>query len=272
MDDPYDFGAIAAANSISDVYAMGGKPVFALNIAAIPENLPIEMIQQIFKGGAEKAKEAGVVVAGGHTVKDDEPKFGMVVVGLIDQRKMLTKGGVRAGDYLVLTKPLGFGVTSTAFKRGLTTPDELKEIVDWMKTLNATASMVAVENHLKGATDITGFSLLGHAIEMAEASGVGLRFGFDQIPLTRAALKYAEQYTFPGGASNNALFFEPKVRFAEHISQNLRMLLFDPQTSGGLLLAVPARKLTRLLAELAERGSKGWVIGRASRDPGIVVH
>jgi len=272
VDDPYDFGAIAATNSISDVYAMGGKPVFALNIAAIPENLPIEMIQQIFKGGAEKAKEAGVVVAGGHTVKDAEPKFGMVVVGLIDQRKMLTKGGVKAGDYLVLTKPLGFGVTSTAFKRGLTTPDELKEIVDWMKTLNATASMVAVENHLKGATDITGFSLLGHAIEMAEASGVGLRFEFNQIPLTQAALKYAEQYTFPGGASNNALFFGPRVRFADHISQNLRMLLFDPQTSGGLLLAVPARKLTRLLAELAERGSKGWVIGRASRAPWIVVN
>lgn len=271
VDDPYDFGAIAAANSLSDVYAMGGKPILALNVAALPSNLPIEMTQAIFRGGAEKAKEAGVVIAGGHTVKDDEPKYGLAVIGLVDQHRMLTKGGAKPGDALVLTKPLGFGVTATAFKRGLTTRAELDEMVGWMKTLNAAASVVAVANRLKGGTDITGYSLLGHATEMAYASGVGIRFEFDKIPFTSAALKYAELYTFPGGASDNALYFGPKVRFDPRLNEGQRMLLFDPQTSGGLLLSVPRRKLSKVLAQLAEAGASGWVIGRVTQKTGIEV-
>lgn len=271
VDDPYDFGAIAAANSLSDVYAMGGKPILALNVAALPSNLPIEMTQAIFRGGAEKAKEAGVVIAGGHTVKDDEPKYGLAVIGLVDQHRMLTKGGAKPGDALVLTKPLGFGVTATAFKRGLTTRAELDEMVGWMKTLNAAASVVAVANRLKGGTDITGYSLLGHATEMTDASGVGIRFEFDKIPFTSAALKYAELYTFPGGASDNALYFGPKVRFDPRLNEGQRMLLFDPQTSGGLLLSVPRRKLSKVLAQLAEAGASGWVIGRVTQKTGIEV-
>lgn len=271
VDDPYDFGAIAAANSLSDVYAMGGKPILALNVAALPSNLPIEMTQAIFRGGAEKAKEAGVVIAGGHTVKDDEPKYGLAVIGLVDQHRMLTKGGAKPGDALVLTKPLGFGVTATAFKRGLTTQAELDEMVGWMKTLNAAASVVAVANRLSGGTDITGYSLLGHATEMADASGVGIRFEFDKIPFTSAALKYAELYTFPGGASDNALYFGPKVRFDPRLNEGQLMLLFDPQTSGGLLLAVPRRKLSKVLAQMTEAGAPAWVIGRVTQKTGIEV-
>ena len=271
VDDPYDFGAIAAANSISDVYAMGGKPILALNIAALPDDLPIDMTQAIFRGGAEKAKEAGVVIAGGHTIKDKEPKYGLAVIGLIDQRRMLTKGGARPGDALVLTKPLGFGVTATAFKRGLTTQDELDEMVGWMKTLNVAASKVAVNNHLKGGTDVTGYSLLGHASEMTDASGVGMRFEFDKIPLLSAAPKYAELYTFPGGASDNALYFGPKVRFAERLNDGQRMLLFDPQTSGGLLLAVPPRKLKQFLNQMEEADAPAWVVGCVTAKPGIEV-
>ncbi len=271
VDDPYDFGAIAATNSISDVYAMGGKPILALNIAALPDNLPLEMTQAIFRGGAEKAKEAGVVIAGGHSIKDKEPKYGLVVIGLIDQKRMLTKGGAKPGDALVLTKPLGFGVTATAFKRGLTTQDELDEMVRWMKTLNAAASRVAVDNRLTGGTDVTGYSLLGHSSEMAEASGVGMRFEFDKIPLISCALKYAEQYTFPGGASDNALYFGPKVHFADRLNEGQRMLLFDPQTSGGLLLAVPPRKLKTFLSQMGEANAQAWVIGRMTEQPGIEV-
>lgn len=271
VDDPYDYGAIAAANSISDVYAMGGKPILALNIAALPARLPVETMREIFRGGAEKAKEAGVVIAGGHTVKDDEPKYGLAVIGLIDPKHMLTKGGVKPGDHLVLTKPLGFGLTSTAFKRGLTTTAELDEMVGWMKRLNAIPSEVAIENRLEGGTDITGYSLLGHASEMADASGVGLRFDFDAIPLITPALKYAEQYTFPGGASDNALHFGPRVRFADRLRDNLRMLLFDPQTSGGLLLAVPPRKLKPFLRQMEEADAPAWVIGRATERSAIEV-
>lgn len=271
VDDPYDFGAIAATNSISDVYAMGGKPILALNIAALPDNLPLEMTQAIFRGGAEKAKEAGVVIAGGHSIKDKEPKYGLVVIGLIDQKRMLTKGGAKPGDALVLTKPLGFGVTATAFKRALTTQAELDEMVGWMKTLNTVASRVAVANHLKGGTDVTGYSLLGHSSEMAEASGVGMRFEFDKIPLISCALKYAEQYTFPGGASDNALYFGPKVHFADRLNEGQRMLLFDPQTSGGLLLAVPPRKLKKFLSQMASVNAPAWVIGRVTKEPGIEI-
>jgi selenide,water dikinase len=271
VDDPYDFGAIAAANSLSDVYAMGGIPFLALNIAALPADLPIEMTQAIFRGGAEKAKEDGVVIAGGHTVKDAEPKYGLAVIGLVDHHRMLIKGGARPGDALVLTKPLGFGVTATAFKRGLTTQAELDEMVGWMKKLNAAASQVAVANHLKGGTDVTGYSLLGHAHEMAEASGVGMRFEFDKLPFTSAALKYAELYTFPDGASDNALYYGRHVSFGPHFNEGQRMLLFDPQTSGGLLLAVPRRKVSRVLAQMAEAGTPAWVVGRVTQQTGIEV-
>ncbi|NMB68190.1 MAG: selenide, water dikinase SelD [Chloroflexi bacterium] len=261
VDDAYDYGAIAAANSLSDVYAMGGKPFLALNIAALPPDLPAEISAEILRGGAEKAHEAGVVIAGGHTVQDKEPKYGLVVVGFVDPRAVLTKGGARPGDRLVLTKPLGFGVTTTALKREQAAAEDVQEVVAWMKRLNRTAGQLAVEFHLRGGTDVTGYSLLGHAWEMASASGVGLRLHFDSIPLTRGARKYAEAYTFPGGASDNREFFSGNVDFTARLSENEQMLLFDPQTSGGLLLAVPPAQLEAIMRRAAELDQPAWEIG-----------
>jgi selenide,water dikinase len=172
VDEAYDYGAIAAANSLSDVYAMGGKPFLALNVAAMPDDLPAEITSEILRGGAEKACEAGVVIAGGHTVKDKEPKYGLVVIGFVDPHRMLTKGGLRAGDALVLTKPLGFGVTTTALKREQAEGPDVREVVGWMSRLNKSASELAVEFELRGGTDITGYSLLGHGMEMAKGFGL----------------------------------------------------------------------------------------------------
>jgi selenide,water dikinase len=271
VDDPYDFGSIAAANSISDVYAMGGQPFLALNVAALLPELPPEVNGEILRGGAEKAREAGVVIAGGHTIQDSEPKYGLVVVGFVNSARMITKGGARPGDALILTKPLGFGVTTTALKQQKVSPQDLAEVVDWMKRLNKTASALAVEFRLRGGTDVTGFSLLGHASEMAEASGAGLRIFAEKMPFVACADKYAEMCTFPGGMYDNRLHFEPRVRFAAHISEETRMLLFDPQTSGGLLLAVPSRKLSDFLRRAEEVNQPAWLVGKVVEGRGIEV-
>jgi selenide,water dikinase len=272
VDDPYNYGAIAAANSISDVYAMGGKPFLALNISALPANLPIEMTRAIIRGAAEKAKEAGVVITGGHSVVDDEPKFGLVVLGMVEVDKILTKGGAEPGDHLFLSKPLGFGVTTTALKKGLTSAEEVAEVTGWMKQLNRDTGQLALDCGLKSVTDITGFGLLGHASELAQASGVGLDFDFGQIPFIEACHKYAQMFTFPGGASNNKLFFGEQVTFDPTLSEAEQMLLFDPQTSGGLLMCVPERKAEDFRGKAGERGIPVWEIGKVSSQPGLRVH
>jgi selenide,water dikinase len=271
VDEAYDYGAIAAANSLSDVYAMGGQPFLALNIAALPPDLPASLSAEIIRGGAEKAREAGVVVAGGHTVQDKEPKFGLVVIGFVDPAHMFTKGGARPGDKLVLTKPLGFGVTTTALKRQLAAPADVAEVTGWMKRLNRDAARIAGLLGVRGATDITGYSLLGHSCEMARASQVGLRFSFSQIPFTSGARKYAEQWTFPGGATDNQAYFSACVRFAPSIGEMEQMMLFDPQTSGGLLLSVPANQLDDLLARASAVDQPAWVIGEVVSGEGIQV-
>ena len=271
VDDPYDFGSIAAANSISDVYAMGGQPFLALNVAALIPDLPPEINGEILRGGAEKCREAGVVIAGGHTVQDKEPKYGLVVVGFVNPRRMLTKGGARPGDALVLTKPLGFGVTTTALKEQKAAPEDVAEVVGWMKRLNKEAGALAVEFGLRGGTDVTGFSLLGHGAEMAAASGVGLRFFNEKLPFVSCAQKYAGMCTFPGGMYDNLQHFGPKVRFASDISEERRDLLFDPQTSGGLLLAVPRRKLGSFLKRAGEVGQPAWEAGEVVEGEGIEV-
>ncbi len=271
VDDPYDFGQIAAANALSDIYAMGGKPFLALNIAAFPPNIPHDILGEIIRGGAEKAREAGVVVAGGHTIRDDEPKFGLVVVGFVHPEKKITKAGLKPGDSLVLTKPLGFGVTTTALKQEKADPADVAEVVAWMKLLNDGAALLALENGLQAGTDITGFSMLGHAMEMSQASKVHLQFSYKEIPFVSCATKYAKMWTFPGGASDNRLFFGEHVDFAPELSEEDQMLLFDPQTSGGLLMGVPKNKLELFLKMAEQNNQPVWVIGKVVEGEGIEV-
>jgi selenide, water dikinase len=271
VDEAYDYGMIAAANSLSDVYAMGGRPFLALNVAAMPDNLPVEVTSEILRGGAEKAREAGVVIAGGHTINDKEPKYGLVVVGFVDPRQMLTKGGLRPDDALVLTKPLGFGVTTTALKRERAEGPDVSEVVGWMSRLNKSASELAVEFTLCGGTDITGFSLLGHGLEMANASGVSLQIEYEKIPLVSCAHKYAEMGAFAGGAFDNLSYFGASVKFARELDEASQMLLFDPQTSGGLLLGVPQEKLSAFLKRAEEIEQPAWVIGMVRQGKGIVI-
>jgi selenide,water dikinase len=256
---------------MSDVYAMGGQPFLALNVAALPDQLPAEITREIIRGGAEKAREAGVVIAGGHTVKDNEPKYGLVVIGFVDPRKMMSKSGLRIGDALVLTKPLGFGVTTTALKQEKADEQDVSEVVGWMKGLNKSASLLAGEFDLRGGTDITGYSLLGHGMEMANASGVSLIFELEKIPFTSGARKYAEKWIFPGGAFDNRKHFGPQVKFDKSIAEADRMLLFDPQTSGGLLLGVPPGQLDTLLVQAEKMGQPAWVVGSVEAGTGIEV-
>jgi selenide, water dikinase len=272
VDDPYDFGSIAAANSISDIYAMGGQPFLALNVAALMPDLPAEINGEILRGGAEKAREAGVVIAGGHTVQDSEPKYGLVVIGFVHPRKMITKGGAKVGDALVLTKPLGFGVTTTALKQQKADPVDVAEVVEWMKRLNRDASQMAVDFSLHGGTDVTGFSLLGHAVEMANASGVGMRFELDKLPFVSCARKYAALGTFPGGMFDNQLYFQDQVVFSEYVEEEMRCLLFDPQTSGGLLLSVPQKKLAGFIERAEAIGQPAWVVGKVFKGKGVEIY
>lgn len=271
VDDAYDYGAIAAANALSDVYAMGGRPFLALNIAALPPDLPTDVTSNILRGGADIARQAGVVIAGGHTVQDKEPKYGLVVVGFANPKTMLTKKGLQHGDALVLTKPLGFGTTTTALKREQADPADVAEAVEWMKKLNKTASELAQEFTLHGGTDVTGFSLLGHAYEMADASSVGIRFAYNKIPFITGARKYAEQYIFPGGTHDNRLYFGSNVHFDPALDEPSQLLLFDAQTSGGLLLAVPPDKLEQLQSHAVQLDQPVWVIGEVVRGKGIEV-
>lgn len=265
VDDPYDYGVIAAANSLSDIYAMGGEPFLALNIAAFPPQLPAEFITEILRGGAEKAKEAGAVVAGGHTVQDKEPKYGMVVLGFVQIEHILKKNSLMPGDILFLSKPIGSGVITTAIKNGKINPKDAGETITGMKRLNQDAARLARKYQARAATDITGFSLLGHAWEMASASGTGLRFSFDRIPFYSHAEQLASGWGFPGGCFSNAEFFEPHVNFDPRLKPESQMLLFDPQTSGGMLFAVSPDQANLCEDEAISSNIMLWRIGEVTR-------
>lgn len=272
VDDPYLYGAIAAVNSLSDIYAMGGQPFLALNIAALPPNLPPEVNGEILRGGAEVAKQAGVVIAGGHTVQDKEPKYGLVVIGFCDPKRMLTKTGARPGDILLYSKALGFGVLTTAIKAEKARKKEIKEVTDWMLRLNKTAGELAVKHGVRAATDITGFSFLGHAWEIAEASQAKLSFHLKQIPFTSGAERLAAEWVFPGGAFDNDQFYGKHVQFDEEVPEETRMLLFDPQTSGGLLMAVPPENVAAMQEEAKALDQPLWTVGEVIEgDAGIEV-
>lgn len=270
VDDPYDFGAIAAANSLSDVYAMGGKPFMALNVAAFPGNLPLAMISEILRGGIEKAKEAGVVISGGHTIKDDEPKYGLMALGFVHPEKILRKGGAKAGNVLLLSKPLGTGVITTALKQDKATKKHLDEAVTWMKTLNERAGEAILNMGAHAATDITGFGFIGHAWEMASASGKGMRIQFNKLPLMEGAKIYAEKGTFPGGAYDNFEYYRQHVQFNGDLQDWEKMLLFDPQTSGGLLAAVDEEQYLKYFSEI-DTPPLFWKIGEIISEEQIMV-
>lgn len=238
VDDPYDFGAIAAANALSDVYAMGGEVLFAMNLVAFPDDLDKAILGEILRGGAETVASAGGIIVGGHSVIDKEPKYGLAVTGLIDPAHIKRKGGARPGDVLLLTKPLGVGLITTALKRNLATAEDLATAVASMKTLNRTAAQAARAVQAHALTDITGFGLLGHAYEMARAGQVHLHFHADKLPLLPGTLRYADAGTIPGGTERNRTHFAPHVHFGSVVSPLLQQILWTPETSGGLLVAV----------------------------------
>ena len=260
VDTPYDYGAIAAANSLSDVYAMGATPFLALNMAAFPAKLPLPLVTEILRGGIEKAKEAGVVIAGGHTIKDDEPKYGLMALGFAHPDKLLRKGGARVGDVLLLSKPLGTGVITTALKQDKVEKGHLAAAVAWMKKLNAQAGEAALIMKAHAATDITGFGFIGHAWEMAQASGCGMRIDFKCLPFMEGARLYAERGIFPGGAYDNYVYYQPHVQFDNQILEWERLLLFDPQTSGGLLIAVDEKEYSEMISR-QKADQLFWKIG-----------
>lgn len=276
VDDPYTFGAIAAANSMSDIYAMGGDPFLALAIAAFPEELPPEIITQVFAGGVDKAATAGVVVAGGHTIVDPEPKYGLVVSGRAHPDHLLRKGSAQAGDALYLTKPLGTGAITTALKQGQAAPAHVDEAVGWMLRLNQAAAQLLRRLPVRAATDITGFGLLGHGQEMATAAAVQFEIAASAVPLMSGALDYAAAGHLPGGQGRNRAYFqeavspEPRVAAAASADPRVVDLAFDPQTSGGLLFAAPAGAAREVEAAFAAADHPLWRIGGVQ--PGTGVH
>src|SRR5947209_3110823 len=277
VDDPYTYGAVAAANSISDVYAMGGEVALALNIVAFPTDLDKSILTAILQGGGDKVREAGGVIGGGHTVTDPEPKYGLCVTGLVDPRHIMSKAGARAGDRLVLTKPIGTGVITTAAKNDRAEPAHLQAAVDSMLRLNGPASRVFRWAGVRACTDITGFGLLGHAYEMADAGSVCFRIDSSAVPFIEGAPGYVRAKQVPGGTGRNREYLlsgdapeaaHPtgsqelvRVTLQGSISRDLVTLLFDPQTSGGLLAAVPAGRVPAVRAALEDQGVGCWEIG-----------
>lgn len=271
VDDPYTYGAIAAANSLSDLYAMGARPILALNVAALPKTLPVSIGAEILRGGADKAREAGILVAGGHTIQDNEPKYGLVAIGLVHPRRILRKGGARPGDRLLLSKPLGTGVVTTGLKRDLATEAEVETATASMLRLNAVAAAIALAHDAHAATDITGFGLLGHAVEMAQQGRVGFRIAYDRLPWLPGARRLGEEWVYPGGAHDNRRYFGPHVRFDPGLAEWEQVLCFSPETSGGLLIALPPEQAEAARREALARGQDLWEIGEVIENDGIVV-
>lgn len=273
VDDPYRYGQIAAANSLSDVYAVGATPIIALNLVSFPVNcLDPEVLLQILQGGAERVQAAGAVVAGGHSIEDDEPKYGLSVTGLVDPKQMITACGCSPGDLLILTKPLGTGLLTTALKGEVLTEADMAEAIEGMATLNRDAAEVMLATGVSGCTDITGFGLAGHASEMASASGVAIKLYVDQLPLYPQARDMAEMGLVPVGAHRNRKFYFSTVQGQDACDPISLDILSDPQTSGGLLIAVAPDKSQALQEGLRQRGVPAFLIGEVcSGDAGTIL-
>ena len=262
VDDPFLFGQIAAANSLSDIYAMGGRPSHAMNLLCIPSCLGVEVAGQILAGGADKCVEAGCTIAGGHTINDDEPKYGLSVSGFVALDRMLANSGARVGDALLLTKAVGSGIITTAIKGELIEQDEAAAVFDSMRTLNEPPIRLAEGLELHGCTDITGFGLIGHACEMAEGSGVQVELASGAVPLFDQVLDMARLGIIPAGSYRNQDFFGPRVAADEDLEPGMLDALYDPQTSGGLLIAAPAADVNELVRRLHAEGRIAAVVGR----------
>jgi selenide,water dikinase len=269
VDDPYMFGQIAAANALSDVYAMGGKPLTAMNIVCFPiKTMDISILREILKGGLEKIKESGATLVGGHSIEDTELKYGLSVTGVIHPSKVLTNVGAEAGDNLILTKPLGTGIINTAIKAGMAKEESIEMVTNYMARLNRTASEVTQEIGAHACTDVTGFGLLGHAFEMIQGTGKGMIIQGSSVPIFPDAVNFAEMGLVPGGTYRNRDFRINQLDIDPRVSPYLIDILFDPQTSGGLLIAVPKEKAEAMVKMLKERGiDEAAVIGEVIDEP-----
>lgn len=271
VDDPRTFGEIAAANALSDVFAMGGRVLFALSIAAFPEELPRDVMAEIFAGASSKVREAGGTLAGGHTIRDPEPKYGLAVVGAGHPDRLLRKGGARAGDVLLLTKPLGTGLLVSGSRQGRTSASDLASAVDAMRTLNRAASDVLVSLGIRAATDVTGFGLLGHGLEMARASDTRFAFEAATLPALPGALALAAGGVETGGAAHNRRFVAGSLEVGAGVTAESVVLAHDPQTSGGLLTAVPPSRLAEVEARLDRAAVPSWRVGRVESGRGVAL-
>lgn len=271
VDDPYLFGQIAAANALSDVYAMGSRPVVAMNLLCFPNCLNPEEVGRILEGGYSKVAEAGAIIAGGHSISDPEPKYGLCVTGFIDPDKILKNNGAQIGDKLILTKPLGSGIMVTAAKGEMISAEDLRPTIETMATLNRRAAEIAAAYSLNACTDITGFGLLGHAVEMLGDAAQGLIIDSASLPLLDGAYEMAEMGLVPAGAYTNRNYVGDRVRFEESVPLPISDILCDPQTSGGLLFAVPDTQADALLRDLQQEIPAASMIGEVVADHGIVV-
>jgi selenide,water dikinase len=263
VDEPYDFGAIAATNALSDVYAMGGTPLTALNIVGFPDaDLDVAVLGDILRGGADKAREAGIDIVGGHTIKSDEPIYGLAVTGMVHPQRVVSNAGGRPGDVLVLTKPLGLGIVTTAAKQDRDAAGAIDEAIRVMSTLNRAAAEAMASVGAHACTDVTGFGLLGHLRNVAVASGLSATVHLDRVPVLDAAWTYVREGVAPGGTHANWRFLADWVEYADAVDKNAQLVLCDAQTSGGLLIAVASAKADALCAELRARGTMAAAIGR----------
>lgn len=266
VNDPYTYGQIAAANSLSDIYAMGGDPLLALNIVCFPDCLSPDILAEILKGGHDKVKESGALLVGGHSVSDDEPKYGLSVTGIIDPKDVLTNANAKEGDFIVLTKPLGLGILNTAIKADLLDEETYQEAVKVMTTLNKYGKEAMDKcGGINSATDITGFGLLGHSLEMAQGSDVTIKLYSDKIPLIKGAKENAQMGIIPAGAYDNKRFIGDKVHFRDGVQQYLKDIMFDPQTSGGLLISVNKENKDKLLEALKNSPTEYALIGEVKK-------
>jgi selenide,water dikinase len=271
VDDPVAYGEIAAANALSDVFAMGGRVLFALSIAAFPEAFPKAALAAVFEAAASKVREAGGVLAGGHTIRDAEPKYGLAVIGAAHPDRLFRKGGARPGDTLLLTKRLGTGLLVSGRRQGRTSDADLDAAVRQMRTLNRAASEVLARHGIRGATDVTGFGLLGHGLEMARASAARLVFDAASLPALDGALDVARAGVETGGAGHNRRFTKPALTLADAVAPELVALAHDPQTSGGLLAAIPADTVDAVESDLAEARVPSWRVGHVDVGEGVAL-